>query len=61
MLSTALGFSKGKIVTDHCSILALDAAGFLHGYCHHELNESTEQMAKLSFIMVQRDIQIGNL
>ena len=61
MLSTALGFSKGKIVTDHYSILGLETVGFLHGYCQHELNESTEQMAKLSFIMVQRDIRIGNL
>ena len=61
MLSAALGFSKVKIVTDHYSSLAFEAVGSLHGYCHHELNESIEQMAKLSFIMVQRDIRIGNL
>ena len=28
MLSTALGFPKGKGVTDHYSILAQDAVGF---------------------------------
>ena len=28
MLSTALGFSIGKIVTDHCSILTIEAASF---------------------------------
>ena len=28
MLSSALGFPKGKIVTDHCSILLPEAVGF---------------------------------
>ena len=28
MLSTALGFPVGKRVTDHCSILVPEAAGF---------------------------------
>ena len=45
MLSTALGFPKGKRVTDHYAILAQEAVGFsqgLHKCCsHHELNENT--------------------
>ena len=50
MLPAALGFPKSKRATDHYSILAQEAVGFPQGYYYHELNESTEQMAKLSFI-----------
>ena len=50
MLSTAPGFSKGKRVTGHDSILAQEVQVFPKGWYQHELNESTEQMVKISFI-----------
>ena len=50
MLSTFLGFPKGKRVTDHCSNFAPEAEGFSNCYYHHELNASNEHMAKISFI-----------
>ena len=50
MLSTVLGLPKGERVTDHYSHLAPEAVVFPKGCCHHEFNESPEQMAKISFI-----------
>ena len=44
MLSTALGFPKGKRATDNYPILAVEAADFSQGL------ENTKQVAKLSFI-----------
>ena len=46
MLSTALGFTKSKTVTDNYSILAQEAVDFTKV----AVLNSTEQMAKLNFI-----------
>ena len=50
MLSTTLIFTKCNRVTDHYSICYRRSYVFPKVCCHHELNEKTKQMAKLSYI-----------
>ena len=52
MFSTALGFHKGKRVTDHNSILAPETIVFPKSCCDHKRNSSTKEMMNLSFISV---------